>query len=441
MLMTARQRAASTYLMARRQLLTPYLMSSVAGTWAHVSSASYLLGGALQSSTHADDDEIALLANHPIAQGAHDYRLLHNTFTTNPIFALDVNGAEEASVDQYGGSAANVVSEDSFTLGAKSAALSLRISGKNASSTDYYASAQLGEVVKTSDGNDWGSGPEDLPWYQDIPPWFSSAATGPGTWSGNTLSPFGGTIRIADADAEYTEYLIFCPATADYQMKVLYNKLASGAIMDATVDGGSSLGTTDTYNGSTTYGNTATISLGTLSAGWHTLRLFANGRNGSNTTGYNLDVAWLQLQRTTTGTCPAGVNGPEQILLLPQFSDAESGTWTLTISASHVLYGYTYAASAPLGSHKEWSCNMRSGSWQLRHFGVKDGNGDPAALLKINGSTEDTLDFSNGGLAWNLETSGTFTIATSGKNTIRLETGTNTKPTYLGPILLERTGD
>ncbi len=119
-----------------------------------------------------------------------------------------------------------------------------------------------------------------------------------GTWafaaSGSTW--YGGHwANSSAADNDQIDYKVWLDV-GTYSFAALHFKAASYGILDLII--GSSQGTIDMYNGSTTFQNVSTISSITVTtAGLKTVSLKANGKNASSS-GYKINVQAMTFYRT-----------------------------------------------------------------------------------------------------------------------------------------------
>lgn len=131
--------------------ILPWFYDSVVqGTFINFASPGYLMGGFLYNSSFADQDQV----NYKLWLGAGTYtfKLLHATSTTHGILKILIDAAEVASFDTYGPASYNKVSTATginiSTTGIKT--ISLKVDGKNPSSSGYYMSVSAFTLYRTA---------------------------------------------------------------------------------------------------------------------------------------------------------------------------------------------------------------------------------------------------------------------------------------------------
>lgn len=110
------------------------------GTWALVISNDYQFNSTLDNrTTHADGDNCSFEVY--LDKGTYVLLLFYERFTTRPIVDIDIEGVEVASVDQYGAAAQLVDKTTGISIASAGLkTLTIRVDGKNASSSDHKAS-------------------------------------------------------------------------------------------------------------------------------------------------------------------------------------------------------------------------------------------------------------------------------------------------------------
>jgi len=109
-------------------------------------------------------------------------------------------------------------------------------------------------------------------------------------WLGGQLHNSPGSVNDEVGIGQF-----YVPASGDYTVYSLTKKGADQGIIHAFING-VDLGTYDTYNGSITYNNLGSISLGTLTSGLKALSLKIATKNGSSS-GYNVFICSLLVMR------------------------------------------------------------------------------------------------------------------------------------------------
>jgi len=121
--------------------ILPYAYSSVGqGTWALIINAAYLFCGYIYNTSHTDGDNISY--DIYLDAGTYTLCVLHSTINNCGILDVDIDATEVDTFDCY--SAAPVVNVKATQTGIVIASagrktLKLRVDGKHASSSDYYA--------------------------------------------------------------------------------------------------------------------------------------------------------------------------------------------------------------------------------------------------------------------------------------------------------------
>lgn len=297
LLLTARPRASGdTFLMARSHVFFPWFADVRTGI-TFMTDANVPFGGAditpatVGSAWEFHDRVLAAGTYKAFALGyaAGSYGKVHVSF----------GGADTgARLDFYAASGAyNVIATDTFTIATKAkGTVKFSIDSKHASASAYYGYITQFALVKTSTGDE-GSSVDDLPWIIDVPSTAWSATTGPGTIAQAAVH-WGSYFTSTDAQNEYSEWKVWLPAGTWSLVAITSNYSFSG-ILTATLDGGASLGTIDTYQGGASYFN----NLGTITGivvpttGIYTLRLKAATKHASSS-GYESYIQWLQFRRT-----------------------------------------------------------------------------------------------------------------------------------------------
>lgn len=140
-----------------------------------------------------------------------------------------------------------------------------------------------------------------------VDPKAGPATVNVGTWALSVNANYIGNgvyYNSSNALNDETNYdIVLAPGTWSFDFTL--SKNTNGAIVTVSLDDGygtfTTLGTIDTYNGSALYNQVITIS-GNVLAGTIPLRrrlkIAVTGRNASNTTGYYLNLQYIQARRT-----------------------------------------------------------------------------------------------------------------------------------------------
>ena len=149
--------------------------------------------------------------------------------------------------------------------------------------------------------NPYGFDSAILPYRLDLMMW-----SGPDLVSGFTTTRFQSTAELGGgwvgqqsaAAADNGDYyeINFLVEAGTWTMTIIYQKNPNSPIHDFLIDG-VSVGTVDTYAAGTSHNNVTSISGITLSAGHHTFKILANGKNASSGD-YNLAIQNVNLTRT-----------------------------------------------------------------------------------------------------------------------------------------------
>ena len=143
-------------------------------------------------------------------------------------------------------------------------------------------------------------------WQQQIIPWCGPANTIVGTWApAVNTSTIGNGVYVNTSNAQNdaaTWYVTLSPG--NWTVDLVYNKNTNGAIATVELDDGfgtfSTVGTVDTYAASAAYNQVTSITgVSVVGAFPHRrqLRIKAATRNASNTTGWYLNLAAIQMRR------------------------------------------------------------------------------------------------------------------------------------------------
>lgn len=120
------------------------------GTWVLTLIASQILNGWLNNDSNADGDNISYRLY--LTAGTYTLRVVGRKHTICGIVDVDIDAVEVASFDLYGALTYNVVfSQTGITIASDGLkTLKLRVDGKNASSSAYYASISAIALWRTA---------------------------------------------------------------------------------------------------------------------------------------------------------------------------------------------------------------------------------------------------------------------------------------------------
>lgn len=413
-----------TFLMSKQTVLWPWLATAESGVWSHVENASSIFGGYVQSTLQNYYQE---WSNVTLQAGSYTISYVGLTAANGGIGHVSFGGADtSARLDTYtAGTDYNTVVSDTFTVETTArGTIRIAVDSKNASSSSFrFRPCQI-IIRKTSADSDAGSDLDNLPWFVDCPPVNYNATTGPATLVQTTSTAWGSYVRLSDAINEYTEYKVWL-TQGTYTMSMVSVNGTSGGIATLTIDGGSSLGTVDTYNGSTTYNNVGTItSINVATTGIHTIRLTAATKNASSG-GYNLDVAWIQFRKTsTTGeiSVTGTTYGQETLELWPWFADTTDSD-TFALSASDLHYGTFSAGTPAINDSQNYAVSIKPGTYDVDLVGQTTAASGIVHLSLDGGSDLDTVDLYSGSTVRNVTStlsgslsSGTINLNMDSKN-------------------------
>ena len=126
-----------------------------------------------------------------------------------------------------------------------------------------------------------------LPYRVDVMAWSSADAVSGMTYtrgqnSSNLSGGFAQQLDATDAsDGDYMEWDVLV-AAGTYRLDLVYMTAANYAVVDVLIDG-SSIGTFDAYSASLTRNVVGSVTGISMTAGHHTVRVAANGKNASST--------------------------------------------------------------------------------------------------------------------------------------------------------------
>lgn len=119
--------------------ILPWNNSSATGTWVIALATSFVLGSAIYNSSHANNDQIDYLAS--FSGGTYSIRIVYRRDTNRPILDFLLDGTSKATQDSYGATSdALIWNITGIAITAGSHTISIKVSNKNGSSSDYYAS-------------------------------------------------------------------------------------------------------------------------------------------------------------------------------------------------------------------------------------------------------------------------------------------------------------
>jgi len=132
--------------------ILPYAYSAAGqGTWALIINAAYLFCGYIWNSTHTDGDNISY--DIYLDAGTYTLCVLHSTINNCGIIDVDIDATEVDSFDCYSaGAVVNVKTTQTGIVIASAGrkTLKLRVDGKHASSSDYYAAVNWISLWRTA---------------------------------------------------------------------------------------------------------------------------------------------------------------------------------------------------------------------------------------------------------------------------------------------------
>lgn len=149
--------------------------------------------------------------------------------------------------------------------------------------------------------NPYGFDSSILPYRVDIIGWSAADSVSGMTFTRvqNNAELGGGVASQASAaDSDNNDYMQwnFLVESGTYRLDLIHTKWASYAIFDILIDG-VSVGTVDGYNASILHNVVTSITGIVLTAGHHTVRIAANGKNASSTN-YTITTQSVTLTRT-----------------------------------------------------------------------------------------------------------------------------------------------
>lgn len=126
-----------------------------------------------------------------------------------------------------------------------------------------------------------------LPYRVDVLAWSSADGVSGMTYTRNQSSSNlggGSALQASAADADDGDYMEWDVLTAagTYRLDLVYMTAANYAVVDVLIDG-SSIGTFDAYSASLTRNVVGSVTGISMTAGHHTVRVAANGKNASST--------------------------------------------------------------------------------------------------------------------------------------------------------------
>lgn len=433
-----------TFNMSVRHDFWPALNTAEVGTWTWSGSASKMFGGQYTNSSQAQNDYIEF-ANVPLQAGDYEIRILATKSAASGIVSVYHDSSDTgADLDLYNASTThNNVVTDTFTIGSKTrGTLRLIVETKNASSSAYEMGIQQIEIVKTSADSDAGSSLDDLPWVMDVPPISYSATTGPGTVAQNTSNTWGSQVYATSAQNEYIEFKVWL-AEGTYDLNMVCSTFTSRAILDVTINGGSSVGTMDTYSASPVFNVTKTISGISISfTGVHTVRLTAATKNASSSNYYSY-INWLQFRKTTeTGAIVAtgATYGQESAEFWPWFADTKVGYGVFGISSSSIHYGYYYQAAPAQNNSLAWAHGLLPGTYSGVDVAATFNNYGTAHYRESGVTDLDTVNYFSASLLFNQRLPLDVALSLSSLTAILASTTTAGYQTSVNFIRLTRTG-
>lgn len=116
----------------------------------------------------------------------------------------------------------------------------------------------------------------------------------------------------------------------EYEIQIAYLKGSANGKLDLIIDGNTVRSGLDTYNGSTTYNNIDKTYKIKLSAGYHTIKIYNNGQNGSSS-GFSVNIQWINFIKRR-GREEGGVDN--FLLLGDEINERSNATWNLNLDGS-----------------------------------------------------------------------------------------------------------
>lgn len=290
------------------------------GTWDISLNNTYPYSGCYYNTSHANGDEFTCCFHCP----AGIYKLYLNApkDSDRGIVSIEIDGIEQDSIDLYAASAekSNIIEITGIELEGKDHTLTLRIEGKNASSSDYYfygsgISLQATSVSAVSlnipeiSSTEWGEAVnENWDTIEEMPNTIGAtlainmltnepSAIQQGTWETTIDStyPYSGYLsNTSNSNGDSWSITIQCPAGV-YSLRFHAPKGNDRGILDIKIDN-IAKGSEDLYSSTSNKGFVKEIPYLELEEGMHTITFVVDGKN-ANSSDYYFYCSGISLQR------------------------------------------------------------------------------------------------------------------------------------------------
>lgn len=266
-------------------------------TPARTQSSAALTGGALTGSSSTAGNYVTW--DVPLMAGTWTVTLLYSKSTAAGVITASLDGVDlSGTVDGYNGSTtySNVnqwTGVSVATGGVKE--FKLRCDTKNGSSSSYYPRPQLITFTNTDAPTQTFTcaGPSRF----DIIPygyWGQTAGSAPSRSATGGLS--GGCVTQASSASNTIGWYV--PLTAGtWALDTILTYGTDGGILTITADG-ATIGTADTYAGSTTYSNVSTITGISVTTSKYVLLKYATATKNGSSSGYVPRIQHIALRKT-----------------------------------------------------------------------------------------------------------------------------------------------
>ena len=249
-------------------------------------------------------------------------------------------------------------------------------------------------------------------------PQLNTAESGTWGWAASGSKLFGGAYENSSkASGDYVEFANLPLFAANAKIKFLYSKLSDGGIIKIYWNG-DQLGTLDTYNGSTTHNNIATVDLGTVTAGRGTLRLISDTKNASSS-GYKISVQQVEVVQLTGDAAGTSLDDLPFVVDCPPSSYSDTTAAGTITQDTSTMWGTYIRTAQSLDQYTEYKVWIPQGTYDLDMIFYR-GTNRAIATVSINGSDVGTID-QYGSSARNVTgTISSISIAATGVHTVRM---------------------
>ena len=334
-------------------------------------------------------------------------------------------GAVVDTLDQYTGGVTQydrLWTSAEFSLTEGSHTIRLTKNGKNASSSSYTIRFSHVQLEKQDVGAELTT-LDNLLNSNHLPYMLPTSNT---NWSSVTASlnyEFGTTFGSTAVQNDSVTYSFWAPEGA-FELQFYYRRTTSTGIFHVYVDG-VSIGTVDSYDGTTSYNVLDTSLGGTLdTTGLHTLEFKMETKNASSL-GYlgSISGIWIRMTSVTGSWSGTETVAPEVHVFWPQFAEANTNwsTYNYTTGAQ----GHNFYLLSNLAQNAEITLSskviLRPGTYSFYLLHRKNPN-DGKAHLVIDGVDVGNIDqYVSGSSQYNfLGTITGITLAGNDPHTVKL---------------------